>query len=372
MRYLTLRSGASLAALFAATSLHAQTPAVITDIPVTHALVAQVMEGVGTPDLLLDRGADPHHFQLRPSQARAVAGAGLVVWIGPDLTPWLGRTTDALSDGQVLELLAVEGTQLQPYAESRLLAGDQHGHAHEDHGHDDHDDEEHDHDDHGHDDHGHAHDDDGHDEHEDEDHGDHSHGDHDHAEHDHSDHDHGHSHDHSHGAIDAHAWLNPDNARTWLAAIAEELATLDPGNAATYRSNAQAAQERITALKSEMETILEPARDTGIVVYHDAYGYLAESFGLNVLGAITLGDAATPGAARLSTIRANLEQAGAECIFPEANHPDAYVALVIEGSALRVGRPLDPAATALEPGPALYETMMRDMAQTIADCATGN
>ncbi len=121
-----------------------------------------------------------------------------------------------------------------------------------------------------------------------------------------------------------------------------------------------------------METILEPARDTGIVVYHDAYGYLAESFGLNVLGSITLGDAATPGAARLSTIRANLEQAGAECIFPEANHPDAYVALVIEGSALRVGRPLDPAGTALEPGPALYETMMRDMAQTIADCATGN
>ncbi len=72
------------------------------------------MDGVGTPDLLLDRGADPHHFQLRPSQARAVAGAGLVVWIGPDLTPWLGRTTDALSDGQVLELLAVEARNCNP------------------------------------------------------------------------------------------------------------------------------------------------------------------------------------------------------------------------------------------------------------------
>ncbi|MCC5972165.1 MAG: zinc ABC transporter substrate-binding protein, partial [Pararhodobacter sp.] len=182
---------------------------------------------------------------------------------------------------------------------------------------------------------------------------------------------HGHSHDHHHGDVDAHAWLNPDNAALWLSAIAERLATMDPDNAATYEANAEAGRARIEDLKAELETILAPARDTGIVVYHDAYGYFANSFGLNVLGAITLGDAASPGAARLSTIRANLTDAGAECIFPEVNHPDAYVALVTEGATLRVGRPLDPAGTMLDPGPALYETLMRDMVQAIADCAAG-
>lgn len=337
MRYITRRSGTSLAALFAATAAQAQAPAVMTEIPVTHALVAQVMGELGAPGLLLDRGADPHHFQLRPSQARALAQADLVVWMGPDLTPWLARTAETLSNARVLELLEVEGTHLQPYAEAQLLTtGDSaqgdHGHSHDDHGHDD--------------DHGHRHDDHGH--------------------------SHAHGHDHHHGDIDPHAWLDPDNAQIWLGAIATELAVLDPENAATYQANAEAAQARLGDLKAEIEAILAPARDTGIVVYHDAYGYLAESFGLNVLGSITLGDAASPGAARLSTIRANLTQAGAECIFPEVNHPDAYVALVTEDSALRVGRPLDPAGSMLEPGPALYEALMLEMARTIADCATGN
>ncbi len=366
MRYLTRRSGASLAALLAATAAQAQVPAVITEIPVTHALVSQVMGELGTPQLLLDRGADPHHFQLRPSQARALAQADLVVWMGPDLTPWLARTTNALSNARLLELLSVEGTYLQPFAEARLMADashDDHGHGHDDHAHE-HDHEHHDHGDHdhGHDDHDDDHHDHGHD------HGHHEH-DHDdgHDEHAHDDHDHG--HDHHHGGTDPHAWLNPDNAQTWLAAIAAELSALDPDNAAIYQSNAEAAQASIAELKGELESILAPARDTGIVVYHDAYGYFAESFGLNVLGSVTLGDAASPGAARLSTMRANLAQAGVECIFPEVNHPDAYVALVIEDSTLRVGRPLDPAGTMLEPGAALYETLMREMARTIADCA---
>lgn len=377
MRYLNRRSGATLAALLAATAAQAQTPAVMTEIPVTHSLVAQVMGTLGTPDLLLEPGADPHHFQLRPSQARAVAQADLVVWMGPDLTPWMARTTDTLSSARVLGLLEVSQTRLRPYSDAALLASGVEGHshgAHDDGAHDHGDHDDHDHDDHGHD--GHEHDDHGHDDHDSHHHDDHEHSHDAHAHaHDDDDHDHTqahHDHDHQHGDIDPHAWLDPTNAQVWLAAIADELASLDPENADTYRANAQAGHARIDALHTELEAILAPARDTGIVVYHDAYGYLAARYGLNILGSVTLGDAAAPGAARISAIRANLEQAGAECIFPEANHPDAYVALVSEDSALRVGAPLDPAGTMLEAGPALYETLMRTMAEAIADCAAGN
>ena len=366
MRYRSFRRSTSLAAVVAVLGhlpAWADVPAVVTDMPVTHSLVSKVISDLGAPDLLLDRGADPHAFQLRPSQARAVAQAGLVVWMGADLTPWMERAVASLSEGEALELLEVEGIDLQPYQESRLIGeaaahahdhdhdhDDDHGHAHDDHGH------EHDHaDDHDHD---HAHNDD------------HDH-DHDHAHddtHEH-DHDHGHDHDHHHGDVDPHAWMNPQNAASWLEAIAATLGDLDPDNAETYRDNAAAGVDRMAALEDEIAEILAPVGEAGLVMYHDAYGYLATSFGLNILGTIALGDAADPGAARLSAIRASLQDAGAVCVFPEVNHPDAYVALVVEGDdALRVGAPLDPEGVMMEPGADLYPALMREMATAIAEC----
>jgi zinc transport system substrate-binding protein len=72
-----------------------------------------VMGDLGTPVLLLAKGADEHDFALRPSQALAVAEAGLVVWIGPELTPWLDRALGG-STGVQLALLAATGTATRP------------------------------------------------------------------------------------------------------------------------------------------------------------------------------------------------------------------------------------------------------------------
>jgi zinc transport system substrate-binding protein len=102
-----------------------EAPHVVADIAPVHSLVASVMEGVGVPLLLLDGGADPHDFQLRPSQARALSRAGLVVWMGPELTPWLARVRSGLSEGEGLVLLDVAGTVLR---QSRT--GDEQDHAH--------------------------------------------------------------------------------------------------------------------------------------------------------------------------------------------------------------------------------------------------
>ena len=168
----------------------AEVPKVVTDIPPVHALVAQVMGDLGTPDLLLERGASEHDFQLRPSQAAGLADAGLVVWIGPELTPWLDRALEGLGEGaKQLPLLAVPGTVTHAYAEggAHMEAG------HDDHGHDDHAEEA--------------------------------------AGHD----------DHDHSGTDPHAWLDPANAKLWLGAIAQDLSDLDPDNAATYAANAAAA-----------------------------------------------------------------------------------------------------------------------------------
>ena len=92
----------------------AEVPQVVTDTPVVQSLVTTVMGDLSEPMLLLDRGADAHDFQLRPSQVRALAGADLVIWIGPEMTPWLNRALQTGHDGQVIPLLATPGTRLAP------------------------------------------------------------------------------------------------------------------------------------------------------------------------------------------------------------------------------------------------------------------
>jgi len=328
----------------------AEVPRVVTDLPVTQSLVAQVMGDLGAPGVLLERGGDPHHAQLRPSQARSLAGADLVVWIGAGLSPWLEGPMATLAGGQLLDLGALDGLHRRDYGQEDHA--EDHDHGSHDHGHEGHDHE------HG----GHAHDD--HDEAEG-----HDHDSHDHAGHDHAGH--GHGHDHSHTGTDPHFWLDPQNAVLWLNAIAATLSALDPGNATLYAANAVAAAEEIRSLQAELAVVLAPVGDTGLVMFHDAYGYFAATFGLNILGTVTDGDAAAPGAARLAGLRAQLAGAGALCLFPEVNHPDDFARVVAEGTELRLGAPLDPAGVTLEPGPALYATLLRRLAQSIADCVAG-
>ena len=348
MRYIISPAIATLAFALPA---FAEVPKVITDIHPVHALVAQVMGDLGTPELLLERGASEHDFQLRPSQAASLADADLVVWIGPELTPWLDRALDGIGEsGARLGLLALPGTETRDFSADGAHAGHDHGaeekvaeEAHDhDHGHD-HAAEEKAAEDH---DHGH---------------------DHGHEETAAAEHDHGHSHD----GTDPHAWLDPANAEVWLAAIAVELGRLDAENAATYAANAEAAIARVQALDAEVAQILAPVQGKPVVVYHDAYGYFAAHYGLDVFGSVALGDATAPGAARLSDLRAGIEAGTPVCLFPEAQHDPALITQLADGTGAKVGAALDPNGSTQDPGPGAYDGLMRSLAQAMADCVAG-
>ncbi len=289
----------------------AEVPGVVTDTPVIHSLVSQVMGELGEPALLLDRGGDPHSFQLRPSQAATLAEADLVFWVGPALTPWLERALDGTGiAGEAVALLDAEGVKVLAYGE-----------AHDDHGHDEH----------SHDDHGHG--------------------------------------EHAHEGADPHAWLDPANAAVWLRVIADHLSEADPQNAAAYAANAAAAIGALDALDADIRATLAPVGDQPIFVFHDAYAYFAAAYGVNIAGTIALGDAADPGVQRLAGIRDELQKEGAACVFAEANHDPGYVDAVIEGTGIRTAV-LDPSGALLDPGPDHYARTLRDLATTIADCVT--
>lgn len=173
--------------------------------------------------------------------------------------------------------------------------------------------------------------------------------------------------------VDPHAWLDPTNAQAWLQTIAARLAAKDPENAATYAANATQAQTQIATLDADLATLLAPARGVPIVEFHDAFGYFADHYGLNIVGTVELGDASSPTAARLAEIRDILASTNPVCIFPEAGRDPKLIEAVTEGSTARIGAGQDPEAAMLADTPVLqiYPTLMRNLAQTIADCIAG-
>ncbi len=345
------------AALMGGTAM-AEVPNVAVDIAPIHSLVARVMDGVGSPDLIVQSGASPHEYNLRPSQAQALQDADLVFWIGEDLTPWMEDAVATLAtDATAITLLDADGAKVLGFRQGALFEAHDHGdekhddhEAHDDHDHEDHDpaeDEKHDdgNKDHDHDDHGHG-----------ETHEDHE----DHADHD--DHE-----DHAHGDRDPHAWLSIQNAGVWLNVIAAQLSGADPENAGTYFANAAAARSDMEKLSSEISAMLDPVRDGSFVVFHDAYQYFETDFDFPAAGAISLGDASDPSPARIAEIQARIRAEAIDCVLAEPQFNAGLVKTVLDGTEAKTGV-IDPLGADLDLGPALYPQLLRNMAQTLVDC----
>lgn len=288
----------------------AEPPQVVASVKPLHSLTAAVMRGVGTPHLLVQGAASPHAFALKPSDARALARADLIVWVGPELETFLRKPLDALAGkARSLELIRAPGVQTVRMREGGAWEAHDHGPG-----------------------------------------------------------DHGHSH--AHGGPDGHIWLDPVNAKAMAAAIAGALVEIDPANAATYRANLADLTARLDALDAELRWTLEPVRTRPFIVFHDAYHYLERRYGLNAAGAITVSPEVRPGAARLSALRARIAELGAVCVFAEPQFEPSLVRTVADGTTARTGV-LDPEGAAIPDGPDLYFALLRFNAQALVDCLGG-
>lgn len=353
-------SSAFAALLFVACGGATAAPKVAVDIAPVHSLVAAVMGQTATPELLLRPGASPHGYAMAPSEARALAGADLVFWVGPALTPWLDRAIDTLAPtARTIAVMQVKDIQTLPFREGALFDDHDHAHdhaeAHEDHnGHKEPAGHTVSHDDHDH--HGEDHHDEHHEDHEHHEDGDHGHEDH---------------ADENHGAEprDPHIWLDPRNAQVITRKVMGELVEADPANAPTYLANGARLIERLAALEKETAETLSSASDRAFVVFHDAYHYFEARFGVEASGAIALSDAAAPGPARLSEIQGRLRALTAPCVFAEPQFSEAKARLVMEGTDARLAI-LDPMGADITPGPEHYFTLIRKLAHAMTSCLT--
>ena len=287
-------------------------PRVVASIPPVHGLVAAVMEGAGAPHLLIPADASPHHFALRPSDARALAEADLVVTVGAGLEGGLGPAVADLAEGaRLLELAAVPG--IEP------LPAEAHAHADEP------------------------------------------------DAHDHADEPAADSHAHEPAAIDPHLWLDPDVAVLWLEAIAAALAEADPAQAALYRANAAEAADGLRALAAELEASLAPYADRDYAVFHNAFRYFERRFGLRPAASLASGSGEEPGARGVAGLEAALRAMDRPCLFAEPQHDARLVESVARDAGVRRGA-LDPLGRGIEPGPGLYPALLRALAGAFARC----
>jgi zinc transport system substrate-binding protein len=226
---------------------------VLTSIKPLQLIAAAVQDGVAIPEVLLPPGASPHNYALRPSDVRKVQSVDLLYWIGPDMEGFLPRVLN----GRTLPNVAVQDL---PGMKLRHFAEDNHSHAEEADEHD---------------------------------------------------------HDHRPGSLDAHLWLSPVNARVIATKMAADLSAADPANAARYQSNLKAFDERLDALDARLKKRLADVQGKPYFVFHEAFDYFEDAYGLKHVGVFSVAAEVQPGAQHVAAMRARLQEVGKTCVFSE-------------------------------------------------------
>jgi len=294
---------------------------VVTSIKPIHSLVSAVMDGIGTPSLIIEGAGSPHTYALKPSQAKALQDADLVFWVGPAIESFLEKPIkEVASSARIVTLSDAHGLIKIEFREGGNFD------SHDDHAkHDDHDD---------------------------------------HAKHD--DHDDHAKHD-DHGQFDMHLWLDPENAKMMINAIEEALIEADPRNARTYQGNAANVKRDLDKLITEVDAEMSPVKGTPYVVFHDAYQYFEVRFGMKPVGSITVSPETLPGAKRVKELREKIKSLNASCVFSEPQFEPKLIATVIEGTSAGTGV-LDPLGVSIKAGPEMYFTLIRNMSKSLKNC----
>ena len=272
---------------------------VVATIKPLHSLVAGVMAGVADPVLLVAGGASPHDYALRPSEARALASATVVFWIGRGVESFLDKPLATLTgEAEVVAMAAVDDIRLLPARRGGLWSADA---------------------------------------------------------------------DAAEALHDMHLWLDPRNGQAMVVAVAAVLARHDPAHAAAYAANAARMTDELAALDRALAARLRPVKDVPYIVFHDAFRYFEDRYGLAAAGSISAGPDRPPGARRLHRIRQQIVAGGAACVFAEPPGTPPVVTTLIEGTPARAAT-LDPLGRDIPPGPGAYAALLTALADALVAC----
>jgi zinc transport system substrate-binding protein len=165
--------------------------------------------------------------------------------------------------------------------------------------------------------------------------------DHDHEDAGGEEHAEGEEHTEGEESADPHFWLDPTRLADVGDALAEQLTELDPDGAETYEENAAALREELESLDEEMTGGLSGCTVDTLVTSHDAFGYLAERYGLEVVGITGLSPNNEPSASQLAEISDLVAERGVTTVYTETLVDPSIAETVAEEAGVRTAV-LDP------------------------------
>lgn len=172
------------------------------------------------------------------------------------------------------------------------------------------------------------------------------------------------------GTIDPHAWNSLSNGVIYVTNVAAAMKEAMPDHAADIDANAQAYIAKLEALDAETKAKLAdlPAERRTVVTAHDAFGYLANAYGMNFLAPVGIDTEAEPSAKELAELIDQIKSEGAAALFVENITSPALVKQVADETGLEIGGRLFSDALSERGGPATsYLTMFQHNLATLLE-----
>ncbi|MCK9005700.1 High-affinity zinc uptake system protein ZnuA precursor [Haemophilus influenzae] len=290
-------------------------------------IVSSIADGVTGTQVLVPAGASPHDYNLKLSDIQKVKSADLVVWIGEDIDSFLDKPISQIERKKVITIADL--ADVKP-----LLSKAHHEHFHEDGDHD------HDHK------HEHKHD--------------HKH------EHKH-DHEH-HDHDHHEGlTTNWHVWYSPAISKIVAQKVADKLTAQFPDKKALIAQNLSDFNRTLAEQSEKITAQLANVKDKGFYVFHDAYGYFNDAYGLKQTGYFTINPLVAPGAKTLAHIKEEIDEHKVNCLFAEPQFTPKVIESLAKNTKVNVGQ-LDPIGDKVTLGKNSYATFLQSTADSYMEC----
>ena len=117
--------------------------------------------------------------------------------------------------------------------------------------------------------------------------------------------------------VNAHAWMSLADYRIMVNTIAQQLAGLDEVNSEIYLSNARAYDSKLADLQVQQEGLKSQLSGKNIIIFHEAYEYVAEDYGMNVVCCLDLDEERAVSAGEISQVISAVETENAGTILAE-------------------------------------------------------
>lgn len=293
---------------------------IVTSVKPLGFIASSIANGITNTEVLVPAGASPHDYSLKPSDVQKLKSAEMLIWIGEDVDAFLDKSIDDLDYKKVLTIKDIAA--IEPF----LLKGEHHHHHHGE---------------------GDVHE--GHD---------HAHKGHEHK---------GHEHAHEDLGVNWHVWYSPDISKAVAQRIAAKLLKQYPEKKDLIEKNVAEFNRTLDEQSAKIKTQLEGVKDKGFYVFHDAYGYFNNAYGLKQTGYFTINPLVAPGAKTLAKIKEEIAEHKVTCLFAEPQFTPKVIESLSKGTKVNVGR-LDPMGDAVKLGANSYAAFLQFTADSYAQC----